>query len=88
LVIRRNGVDPNRGSTWRSIVVSSRAHVVARRSCRVGSQSRAQSASVISPRRGSSHVADTSDASISVRRRSASSRRANVSLWAMPSASR
>ena len=88
LVMRRSGVDPNRGRTWRSIVVSSRAQVVGRRSCRVGSQSRAQSASLISPRRGSSHVADTSDASISVRRRSASTRRANVSPWARPSGSR
>jgi hypothetical protein len=55
--------------------------VVTRRSCRVGSQSLAQSARVSSPRRGSSQVADISDASISMRRRSASSRRANVSLW-------
>jgi hypothetical protein len=86
--MRRSGVDPNRGSTWRFIVVSSRAQVVARRSCRVGSQSRAQSASVISPRRGSSHVADTSEASISMRRRSAPSRRTNVSLWARPSGPR
>jgi hypothetical protein len=51
--------------------VSSRAPVVGRRSCRVGSQSRAESTKVISPGRGSSHVADTSGASISVRRRSA-----------------
>ena len=46
------------------------------------------STSVISPRRGSSHVADTIDASISIRRRSASTRRANVSPWAQPSGSR
>lgn len=87
LVMRRSGVDPNRGRTWRSIVVSKRpggrAQIVPRGQPVPGPVGERDLA-----RRGSSHVADTSDASISVRRRSASTRRANVSPWARPSGSR
>ena len=56
LVIARSGALPKRGRTCFCIVVSSRAQVVARRSCRVGSHCSTHSCRRISPRRGSCQV--------------------------------
>jgi hypothetical protein len=72
LVIARSGTSPKRGRTCFAMVVSSRARVVARRSCRVGSHCSTHSDRRMSPRRGSRQIPPANATSISALRRSAS----------------